>query len=156
MKEAAEFVIFTLDELRYALHLTCVERVVRMVEITPLPKAPEIVLGVINMHGEVIPVVDIRKRFRLPIREVNLDDQMMIARTPRRLLALPVDLVKGLAEYSEEEIVVPEKIVAGTEYVEGVLKLPDGLILIHDLEKFLSLEEEKILNGAVCGEARDG
>jgi len=108
------------------------------------------------MHGEVIPVVDIRKRFRLPIREVNLDDQMMIARTPKRLLAFSVDLVKGLVEYPEAEIVVPERIVPGMEYVEGVLKLPDGLIFIHDLEKFLSLEEEKILNGVMSKDAGDG
>ena len=148
-------VLFHLDEQRYALLLPVVEQVVRAVEITPLPKAPEIILGVINVHGQVIPVVDARKRFRLPEREVDLDDQIMIARTPKRLLALPVDSVEGVVGYSEEQVVVSEKIVPGIEYVEGVLKLSDGLILIHDLDKFLSLEEEKILNGAMSGEAGD-
>ena len=59
-----QIVVFALDEPRYALPLSAVERVVRAVEITPLPKAPEIVLGVINMQGQVVPAVDIRKRFR--------------------------------------------------------------------------------------------
>ena len=54
-------------------------------------------------------------------------------------------------EYPKEQVVVSEKIVSGMEYVEGVLKLPDGLVLIHDLEKFLSLEEEKVLNSAMSG-----
>ena len=142
-------VLFRLDEQHYALHLPVVERVVGAVEVTPLPKAPEIVLGVINAHGQVIPVVDVRKRFRLPEREMELDDHIMIARTPKRLLALPVDSVEGVVAYPEEQVVVSEKIVPGMEYVEGVLKLPDGLILIHNLEKFLSLKEEKALDSAM-------
>lgn len=139
----AEFVVFVLDELRYALHLACVERIVRTVEVTPLLEAPEIVPGIINVRGDIIPVVDIRKRFRLSERETDLDDQIMICRTPKRRLALPVDSVQGVVEYPQEKGVPSEKIVPGMEYIEGVLKLPDGLILIHDLEKFLSLEEEK-------------
>jgi len=142
-------VLFRLDEQHYALHLPVVERVVRAVEVTPLPKAPEIVLGVINAHGQVIQVMDVRKRFRLPEREMELDDHIMIARTPKRLLALPVDSVEGVVAYPEEQMVASEKIVPGMEYVEGVLKLPDGLILIHDLEKFLSLKEEKALDSAM-------
>ena len=148
-------VLFRLDEQHYALHLPAVERVIRAVEVTPLPKAPEIVLGVINAHGQVIPVVDVRKRFRLPEREMELDDHIMIARTPKRLLALPVDSVEGVVAYPEEQMVVSEKIVPGMEYVEGVLKLPDGLILIHNLEKFLSLKEEKALDSAMGEEGEE-
>lgn len=69
MKASALMVGLTLDGQRYALSLAQVERVIRAVEITPLPQAPEIITGVINVRGRVIPVVDIRKRFRLPVRE---------------------------------------------------------------------------------------
>jgi purine-binding chemotaxis protein CheW len=58
-----QLVVLTLDEQRYALHLSAVERIVRMVEITPLPKAPQIVLGVVNVQGRIVPIVNIRKRF---------------------------------------------------------------------------------------------
>jgi purine-binding chemotaxis protein CheW len=58
-----QLVVFAFDEQRYALHLSAVERIVRMVEITPLPKAPEIVLGVVNVQGRIVPIVNIRKRF---------------------------------------------------------------------------------------------
>jgi hypothetical protein len=77
-------VVFNLDEQQYALHLAAVERIVRVAEITPVPKAPAIVLGVINVQGQVIPVINIRKRFRLPDREMSLSDHLIIARTAKR------------------------------------------------------------------------
>lgn len=63
MDKLNQLVVFAFDEQRYALHLSAVERIVRMVEITPLPKAPEIVLGVVNVQGRIVPIVNIRKRF---------------------------------------------------------------------------------------------
>jgi purine-binding chemotaxis protein CheW len=149
MEEAEQLLVFTLDEQKYALHLSAVERVVRVIEITSLPKAPEIVLGVINMHGRIIPVVDIRKRFRLKECEIGLSDQLIIANTATRPVALIVDFVTGVIEQSKGRIVRAEKIVPGTEYVEGVLKLDDGMVLIHDLDGFLSLKEEKALERAM-------
>ena len=79
MAPAHQLVVFTMDEQRYALQLAAVERVVRMVEVTPLPQAPQIVLGVINAQGRIIPVVDIRRRFRLPARDIRLSDHLLIA-----------------------------------------------------------------------------
>ena len=149
MNDSNQLVVFTLEEQRYALYLSAVERIVRMVEITPLPKAPEIVFGVINVQGQVIPVVNIRKRFRLPEREMSLSDQLIIARISRRAVALVADAVSGVVERSEKEIVTPEEILPWMAYVEGVVKLEDGMILIHDLDEFLSLEEEKALDNAM-------
>jgi len=83
--ETLQLIVFTLDAQRYALHLSAVERAIRMVEITPLPKAPEIVIGVVNIHGAVIPVLNIRKRFRLPEREPDLGDQLIVAVQPGAL-----------------------------------------------------------------------
>ncbi len=83
---------FLLDDQRYALHLDVVERVIPAVEITPLPKAPEIVLGLINIRGKIIPVLNIRRRFRLPDRETELTDHFIIANTSKRTVALPADI----------------------------------------------------------------
>lgn len=149
MNKANQYVIFTLDEQRFALYLSATERIVRIVEVTHLPKAPEIVLGVVNVQGQVNPVVDVRKRFRLPERELNLSDQMIIAHTLRRTVALVVDSVSGIIECSEQEEIASGKILPGIEYVEGVVKLEDGMILIHDLDRFLSLEEEEVLDDAL-------
>lgn len=148
MDKQNQFVVFTLDEQRFGLELTAVERVVRRVEITPLPKAPEIVLGVVNVRGRVIPVVDIRRRFRLPERRPALSDQIIIARTAQRAVALAVDATIEVLDRPQEDIIEALRVLPGIEYVEGVLKLKDGLILIHDLNRFLSLEEEAALDRA--------
>jgi purine-binding chemotaxis protein CheW len=145
MAPAHQLVVFAMDEQRYALQLAAVDRVVRMVEVTPLPQAPQIVLGVINAQGRIIPVVDIRRRFRLPARDIHLSDHLLIARTARRTVALALDAVTGIVEGSAQAVITAEEILPGLEYVEGVIKLEDGLILIHDLDTLLSLEEEQTL-----------
>ncbi len=92
-----QLVAFTLGEQRYALPLTTVQRVVRMVEVTPLPKAPEIVLGVIDFQGNIIPVMR-----------------------------------------------------PGLQYVEGITRLENGILFIHNLEHFLSNKEEQQLDGLLA------
>lgn len=145
MNTSNSLVIFTLDEHSYALHLPAVERALRMVEISPLPKAPEIVLGVINVQGRIVPVFNVRKRFRLPERETSLSDQLIVAQTSRRTVAIVADVVSGVVAYPEHQVITADTVLPGLEYLEGVAKLDDGMILIHDLDKFLSLEEEEIL-----------
>lgn len=149
MKGDVDLVIFTLDENRFALKLAAVERVVRVVEITPLPKAPDIVLGIIDVQGGIIPVIDVRKRFRFPERETQLNDQLVIARTAKRNVALLADDVTGVMACPKERIVKAEKVVSGMEFVEGIVKIDAGMILIHDLDTFLSLDEENRLDDAL-------
>lgn len=149
MKDADSIIVFTLDDQRYALPLRAVDRVVRMVEITPLPKAPDIVLGVINLQGQIIPVINMRRRFRLPEREIALADQLVVAHTARRPVALVADAVLDVIVCPAQSLIAAEDVIPNIEYVEGVIKLEDGLILIHDLDKFLSLEEEDSLAHAL-------
>lgn len=144
-----QLVVFTLGEQSYGLPLPSVERAVRMVEISPLPKAPDIVLGIINVQGRLIPVVNLRRRFRLREREIALTDNILIARTRRRSVALAVDAVVGVLAYSASQLVDAGEILLDVEYVEGVVKLEDGMVLIHDLDKFLALDEETALDRAL-------
>ena len=146
MDKPNQFTVFALDDQRYALRLAAVDRVVRAVEINPLPQAPEIVAGVVNVKGEIVPIINVRRRFRLPEREVALTDHLVIAHTARRPVGLLVDAVTDVIEYPEQDIAGAEGILSGLDYVEGVVKLQDGLVLIHDLDKFLSLEEEDSLD----------
>lgn len=147
---SSRLVVFRLDDGRYGLRLETVERVIRLVEITRLPKAPDIVLGVINVHGRIVPVVDLRGRFGLPERSPELTDQLVIARMPRRSSALLVDAVDGIFEYFETEAVEATAIVPGTRYLAGVAKLADGMVLIQDLAALLALEEERQLDKAIA------
>jgi purine-binding chemotaxis protein CheW len=149
MNDSGRLITFTLETQRYALTLSSVDFVVRAVEITPLPKAPAVVLGIINVRGRVIPVVDIRKRFGLPPRELGLSDQLIIAHTPKRPVALVADRVDGVIGIDEREIIGADEVAPRTGHVAGVVKLAGGLMLIHDLAGFLSLDEENTLNGAL-------
>lgn len=141
-------VVFKLDEYLYALKLSFVEMAVRVVEVTPLPKAPDIAVGMINYHGKLIPVLNLRKRFSLPEREIRLNDHIIIANTRRLRVALLVDEVRGMIESNLQEITTAGDIMPRTDYLEGVIKIEGGLILIHDLDTFLSLEEEGDLGDA--------
>jgi purine-binding chemotaxis protein CheW len=147
-----QLVVFSLDNNRYAVQLSVVERAVRSVAITPLPKAPEIVIGVINLQGRIVPVLNMRKRFRLPEREMRLSDQLLIASAKRRTVALVVDEVCGTVERSAQEVIDSGQIVPGLEYVTGVIKLADGMLFIHNLDEFLSLDEEESLQAALITE----
>ncbi len=100
--------IFTLEEQRYALRLAVVERVVHAVAISPLPQAPEIVLGIINIQGMIIPIINVRRRFLLPEREIALTNRLIIARAARRSVGLVVDTVSDVMEYPEQNITETE------------------------------------------------
>jgi purine-binding chemotaxis protein CheW len=146
----SQLVVFTLDAQLYALPLACVQRVVRMVEVTPLPKAPEIVLGVIDVHGSIIPVMSMRRRFGRPEPEASLNGQLIVADTGTRCVALVVTSVTGVIERTVEEVTEAEKIVPGAQYVEGISKLEDGIVFIHNVDRFLSKKEDQQLDGLLA------
>jgi purine-binding chemotaxis protein CheW len=149
MSELIQLVVFRLDEQRYALPLATVERIVRAAETTLLPNAPPIVLGAIDVEGQVLPVLNVRRRFGLREREISPPDHFLIARTEPRTVVLAVDDVQGVIERTQAEIIGSAQIVTGLEQFQGVVRLDDGLVLIHDLEKFLSLDEARALDEAI-------
>ena len=147
--EGMRLVVFSIERQRYALHLSAVDRALRAVQVTPLPNAPAIVLGVINVEGRVVPVVNIRARFGLDEREMRLSDALILARTPKRTVVLSADAVEGLLERPTRQFQDATSIFPELPYLQGVAKLDDGLVLIHDLASFLSLDEERELDVAM-------
>jgi purine-binding chemotaxis protein CheW len=142
-------VVFTLHGQRYALEISRVVRVLHAVEITPLPKAPDIVLGAVNVRGEIIPVINLKKRFGLPDSPPALDDRLILAQTARRAVALLADAVTQVTERPEAEIINPVSVLPGLEYLRGVVQLADGMTFIYDLDTLLSLEEEARVENAI-------
>ena len=146
--------IFDVAGQRFGLPVEHVVQIVEMVAITPLPKAPEIVAGVINFHGHVIPVVDVRKRLNLPPQPYTLRTPVVISRIGEHVTGLVVDGVSGVVEVSPKQIEMPTEIFSPETLpplplLSGVARLGDGLLLILDLGTFLSREEEKTLNRAL-------
>lgn len=145
--DASHLLLFTLDERHYALRLSDVEHVIRAAAVTPLPQTPEVVLGILDLNGSVVPVMDLRRRFRLPLRKISPDDQFVIARAGSRIVALVVDATEGVVEPGEA--VPAQEVVPGACYLAGVTRSSDRLVLIHDLDSFLSAEEEESLAAAL-------
>lgn len=149
MKTAVHAVVFVLDDLRLALPLSAVERVVRAVEVTPLPQTPAAVAGVINIHGQIVPVVDLRRLLGMAGRDVDPGDHLIIARVAGRPMALLVDDVRGVMEAPGQDIEAPDPILPRTGAMQGVLNAADGVIPVCDIERLLSLEERGTLERAL-------
>ena len=149
MSGVAQLLIFHLDDRKYALPLDVVERVFRAVEVTPLPDAPPIVIGAINVHGHVLPVLNLRRRFLMTERAIGPDHWLVVARVGRHTVALPVDGSDGVLEWPAADVVASATIAPGLELFPGVVRLSDALILVHDVDRFLSFDEAQALDGAL-------
>jgi chemotaxis signal transduction protein len=141
---------FSLDERLLALPLGVVQRAFFSVEVTLLPGASEIIAGVINYHGTVLPVVDIRVRFGSPKKEILPSDRFVLIRTPKRMLVVIASDVTGVMKPSVP-VTPPGDILPGSRYITGLTPGEERLILIYDPDAFLSLDEETALETALAG-----
>ena len=145
--------VFELFSYRYAIPMADTREIFRVPSIVPLPKAPLFIEGIVNIRGAVIPVFDVRKRFRLPKKAPHPADHLVVAQAGPRPVALRVDRVLGIEEVDLEHVEDAAAITPQMTYVTGVAKLPNGLVLIHDLRTFLvdseALQLDRALNEAL-------
>jgi purine-binding chemotaxis protein CheW len=147
-----QIVVFTLDDQLFALPLHSVLQVIHAIEIRHLPNSPEIIAGIINVKGKIIPVIDLRKRFGFKSREIDPDDRFLIVHTGKREAALMADTVAGVQQLDPGQSVAAAESAPFAGFLRGVAKVEEQLILIYDLEKFLSLDEEHSLDQALLKE----
>lgn len=140
-----QILVYFLDGCRYGLPLSAVEIITPAVEITPVPDAPEYFLGVVNVHGDLIPVVSLRSIFRLAPREASLSDRFIIAHSGSQRLALLVDAVSDVCEIPEDDMLNSQSVLPSGSPLSGVSRHADGLILIHALDLFLESEQAPML-----------
>ena len=150
-----EVLLFTLEGQRYALPTQDVRELIRAVRLTPLPRAPAVIEGLLNLRGELLPVLDLRRRFRLPARPLSSMDHLIIAHAGARSVALRVDRAEGLLTLEPATFDPAPQHLPGVGYVAGALKLPDGLVLMHDLRTFLSEAEGLALDEALAREGAE-
>ncbi|MHB1842338.1 MAG: chemotaxis protein CheW [Sulfobacillus sp.] len=146
-----------IEDQRYGLALERVEQVLPMVWVAPLPEAPEIVIGVINVRGSALPVLDIRKRLGLPTRAWDLTAKLVVVQLQHGRIAVPVDEVVGVRDQSRADMdaVLPLPLPqSGDRRIPGIVGLADGLLFLCDLEAFLSLDEQHQLTAALDRGAR--
>lgn len=141
--------MFEVAGQRYGLDAADVREVLRAVTPTPLPRAPSVIEGIINLRGTIVPVLDIRRRFQLPLRPVEHTDHLIVAWAGERLVALRADRAVELVPIGPADVDQAEAVLPGVNYVAQVVRFPEGLVLIHDLRTFLSAAESAALAAAL-------
>jgi purine-binding chemotaxis protein CheW len=148
MKQSGQLFIFTIEGQRFGLDLEVVQRVERAAEVTKVPEMPALISGIIDYHGKIVPVFDLRKKLKMPDKGISAEMRFLIIRTKSRQLILIADVVGGV-------INIPAEIVTqGTDVDKDLLqasfiRLEDEIIFIYDVDKFLSAEQETELETAL-------
>lgn len=143
-----QLVVFKIGNEEYGVDIAEVQEINRMIEITKIPRAPEFVEGVINLRGKVIPVIDLRKRFGMDKKEYDKNSRIIVVEIDEKLVGMIVDAVTEVLRITSDNIEPPPPIIAGigSEYLKGVGKLDDRMLILLDLSKvFTEAEKEHLL-----------
>lgn len=143
LAEEEQLVVFELAGESYGVDIGTVNTIIRMQEITEIPRSPEFVEGVINLRGSIIPVIDLKKRFRLPAGEETKASRIVVVEASGQMIGMVVDAVAETLRLPYDAIEPPSPIVTSvdSEYVRGVGKLENRLLILLDLDKVLSSRE---------------
>ena len=142
-----QLVSFHIGEEEFAVDILNIQGINRMMDITRVPNSPDFVEGIINLRGQVIPVVNLRKRLNFEAREPDKDTRIIVVEISHRVVGFIVDNVNEVLRISSSITEPPPPMVAGinSEYITAVGKLDDRLLILLDLEKVLTGEEQEIL-----------
>ncbi len=140
--ELEQLVVFSLAEEAYGVDIGKVNGIERMQSITKVPRTDDSVQGVINLRGRVIPVVDLRKIFMLPVTDETKDTRIVVVDISGQQVGCLVDAVTEVLRISSDSVEPPSSLVAssGSDYLLGIAKLEGRMIILLDLEKALALK----------------
>ena len=149
-----QLVVFELGDESYAVDISRVQDINRMQEITEIPHAPESVVGVINLRGRVIPVIDLRKRFGLPDAVHTKDTRIVVVHLEGNLIGVIVDAVSQVLRIPGDIVEPPSPVLAGVDsrYLRGIAKLDDRLVILLDLDFVLSRREQEAISEVLAEE----
>lgn len=141
--EVLQWVTFQLENETYGINVMQVQEVLRYTEIAPVPGAPDYVLGIINLRGNVVTVIDTRSRFGLPSGDVSENSRIVIIEAEKQVIGIMVDSVAEVVYLRSSEIDAAPAV--GTEesakFIQGVSNRDGQLLILVDLNKLLSDEE---------------
>ncbi len=138
-----QLVIFSLAKEEYGLPITKVQEINRLVPITKLPQAPSFMEGIINLRGRIIPVVDLRKRFQLPSADANEDTRIIIVEINGQTVGIIVDSVTEVVRLAANNVEPPPPaFILDAQYIYGVGKLDNRLVILLNIDKILTSQEE--------------
>lgn len=148
IRQEIQVVGFNISDDEYALQIHSVREILSMTEIRKVPKAPKFVEGVINLRGFIVPVIDLRRRFDLEINQDLQAAKILIVELDKNLIGMIVDNVSEVMRFYVDDIEETPPMFSScidAQYVQGVAKLDNKLIIILNLEKLLTFDEQSVL-----------
>ena len=144
-----QIVVFELANEHYGLDISAVEGIIKMQSITKMPQAPHFIEGITNLRGVVVPVMDLRRRFGLPTTEWTKETRIVVVFMNGRKVGMIVDGVSQVLRIQDDQIEPPPPMVTSNNSAlnKGIAKLENRLIILLDLSKVLSLDENLELSG---------
>jgi purine-binding chemotaxis protein CheW len=148
MSETIQVVSFKLGSEEYGVDIAQVQEINRMVAVTHVPRAPQFMEGVINLRGQLIPIIDLRTRFGMPRAEHTKSTRIVVTEIGAKRVGMVVDSVSEVLRLSTDQIEDAPEMITGvdTEYIRGVGKIEDRLIILLDLAKIISGAEKRELD----------
>jgi len=139
--------IFSINGEYYATDIMEVERILGYEETTKLPEIPSFVEGVINYEGNILPIINLAKKFNLPFTERKEDSKIIVAKQNDSKIGVIVDVVSEVKDIKVEKIETPPEIVAGISrrYIRGLIKIDGKIIIFLNFATILTEEERKFL-----------
>lgn len=148
--EADKLVTFRLGEDHFAADIYSVERVLRYTVPTAVPDMPDYIEGVMDYQGRVVPIVNLRRRFEMPAAEVKSETRTLVLNVAGEWIGVVVDAVTEVASFSRADVAPPPPLFRGLagEYLKGILRRGDRLVIFLDVDKLLSSTERIALQSA--------
>jgi purine-binding chemotaxis protein CheW len=149
--ELLQLVRFNIGDEDFGVDILKVQEINRMLEVTRVPNAPTYIDGVINLRGKVIPIVNLRERFHMPRKERDKQTRIIIVELSGKTVGFLVDGVNEVLRIPKSVTEPPPSLTTGTEteYITGVGKLDDQLLLLLDLEKVLNNTDHELVMNAM-------
>ena len=145
--EKLQVVSFHLGSEEYGVDISQVQEIIRMVDITHVPRAPHFMEGVINLRGQLIPIIDLRTRFGMTRAGHTKNTRIVVTEIAGKRVGIIVDSVSEVLNLPIENVEEAPEMIAGvgTEYISGVGKVNDRLIILLELQKVISTQEKQEL-----------
>jgi len=142
--ELNQLISFIVGEEEYGLDILRVKEVIRIREITRLPRAPSFVKGIINLRGDIIPIIDLRDKFGLERQDYTAMTRVIVVDVDSRLIGMVVDAASQVVRIPADQIEPPPPIVGGlsVEFIKGVGKLDERLVVLLNIARILSTQEK--------------
>ncbi|HWT04333.1 MAG TPA: chemotaxis protein CheW [Xanthomonadales bacterium] len=150
MAETIQVVSFKLGSEEYGVDIAQVQEINRMVAVTHVPRAPQFMEGVINLRGQLIPIIDLRTRFGMPRAEHTKNTRIVVTEIGAKRVGMVVDSVSEVLRLPVDQIEDAPEMLTGvdTEYIRGVGKIEDRLIILLDLGRIISGAEKRELEAS--------